>query len=74
MAGSGWPRMSARSEGVIDEGEEGVRVQRSWRGKEGGGEVEAMVCGIGQVTVELYFIRKVEGGADPVVWRWCDVD
>lgn len=34
MAGSGLPRISARSEGVIDEGEERARAQRSWSGKE----------------------------------------
>lgn len=63
------PSYLSLNEGVLDEGEERARVQRSWRGKEGGGEMEAMVRGIGQVTVKLYFIREVEGGVDLVIMR-----
>jgi len=51
VTGSGRARMSARSEAVIDEGEESARVHRSWRGKEGGGAAEVMVCGVGYLRV-----------------------
>lgn len=46
MAGSGLPRISARSEGVIDEGEERARAQRSWSGKEVWAEAILYICGI----------------------------
>lgn len=51
MAGSGRARRRARSEGVIDEGDERARVQTSWRGNKIGEVEEAMVCWIEQVKV-----------------------
>jgi hypothetical protein len=44
VAGSGRARIRARSEGVMDEGDEIARVQRSWR-ESGRGELEGSIDG-----------------------------